>query len=213
MGVDFFRKPFRAVTYNPKVFYAPADGFVLYAKYFKADEFLEVKGKKFTLKELLCDDDYKTDSLVIGIFMSQLDVHWNRVPTDSFFVSDKERKTPNIFTNNSSMIDIEKALLNGEEYSENDMGYLHSNERKVSYIYSTALRHEYYIVQIADKDVDVIVNHAKGHFVLQGEEFGQIMWGSQVDLVIPLKKKKRYKILVKSYDHVEAGLDAVLEVL
>jgi phosphatidylserine decarboxylase len=141
--------------------------------------------------------------------MTALDVHVNRVPTHSFFV--EERNTPNLFTNNSSMIDMEKGLLENEVVEDN-MKYLFSNERKVSVLYSNVLKQRYYIVQIADKDVDVIINWGKGKWIEQGTRFGQIRWGSQCDVIIPLIKKNKYRIVVEPLDHVEAGTDAIIEI-
>lgn len=210
MGIDFFRDPLRSITYNPSVFYSAADGVVIYAKSrVKPDDFLNIKGRPFTVRELLCDDEYKYDSLVIGVFMTALDVHVNRMPASSFFV--EERNTPNLFTNNSSMIDMEKGLLKNEVVEDN-MKYLFSNERKVSALYSQVLGQRYYIAQIADKDVDVIINWGKGKWVEQGSRFGQIRWGSQCDVIIPLIKKHKYKIMVEPCDHVEAGIDVLFEV-
>lgn len=209
MSVEFFRDPLRAVTYNPGVFYSPADGVVLYAlQPVKPDQFLEIKGNSFTVQDLLCDENYKYNSLVIGIFMTALDVHVNRTPTDSFFV--EERNTPNLFTKNSSMLLAESDVLHSKVKLD-DLGYLFSNERKVSVLFSPVLKQRYYMVQIADKDIDCIINWGKGKYIDQGSRFGQIRWGSQVDLIIPITRKtKNMKILVKPLDHVEAGLDAVI---
>jgi len=209
MSESFFRDPLRSITFNRNLLYAPADGVILYAQEYNSDDFLNIKGRNFTLKDALCDEHYHYRSLVVGVFMTALSVHINRVPTDSFFV--EERNTPNLFTNNSSMLDMEHAVLNEPEYNLDDMAYLISNERKVSVLYSTRLAQRYYIVQVADKDVDVIVNWGKGKWIEQGGRFGQIRWGSQTDLIIPLIKKHNYNILVKKLDYVEAGTDAVIE--
>ncbi len=73
---------------------------------------------------------------------------------------------------------------------------------------------EYYIVQTADKDVNVVLNWSEGDYLQQGERLGQIRWGSQTDLVIPLTRPNiKFEFLVKQFDHVEAGIDGVVKIL
>jgi phosphatidylserine decarboxylase len=211
-SVDFFRDPLRSIKYNPSVLYAPADGVVLYARSnVKPDDFLEIKGKNFSLKEMLFDDKYDQKSLVIGIFMTCYDVHVNRVPCSTFMT--EVRSAPHLFTRNSSMLLIENDLIKKDDYDPDGLAYLFANERKVSVCYSARLQGKYYIVQVADKDIDVIVNWGQGKYFTQGERFGQIRFGSQCDLVIPMGEKIEYEILVKSLDHVEAGLDPVVGII
>ena len=211
MSIDFFRDPLRSVTYEPSVFYAPADGIVLYAMpEVKPDDFLEIKGKEFTLKDMLHDPKYNEKSLVIGIFMTTYSVHINRVPANSYFID--ERFTNFIYTHNISMLMAENDLLKDFGYNKNSLAYLTSNERRVSVFYCPAIRGRYYIVQVGDKDIDVIQTWGKGNHLIQGERFGAIRWGSQVDLIIPLKDVK-YDMLIKKLDYVEAGLDPILRIV
>jgi phosphatidylserine decarboxylase len=208
---EFFRDPFRPLYYNPKTFLAPADGIVLYAypRIGPTKKIVEIKGKKFTVQDLLHDKDYKYDSLVIGIFMTVLDVHINRMPTNGYVSEVTE--TPYIFTHNTSMFPFEQDLLNELRINEDNLKYLFKNEKLVSTIYCPEIRGKYYIVQVADKDVDCCVNWGDGDILQQGERFGMIRWGSQVDLVIPLiDKNLKYEILVKPYQHVEGGLDKII---
>jgi phosphatidylserine decarboxylase len=68
-------------------------------------------------------------------------------------------------------------------------------------------------VQIAERDVDEIANWGLEH-QMQGERYGMVRFGSQVDLVIPLKPNEdRFCILAKVNHHVEAGVDALVEIL
>jgi phosphatidylserine decarboxylase len=66
---------------------------------------------------------------------------------------------------------------------------------------------------VADKDVDVILNWGKGRHLMQGDRFGQIRFGSQCDLCLPLRDHLEYEILVKPLDHVEAGIDPIVRVI
>ena len=85
----FFRDPIRPSYYNPEVMYSPADGTILYAREFEPNHFLEIKGKDFTVKDLLGMDDFNERAIVVGIFMTSYDVHTNRVPCDAIFVESK----------------------------------------------------------------------------------------------------------------------------
>ena len=211
MSSNFFRDPMRHVLYDPDLLYAPADGIVLYAIP-KADpnDLIEIKGKDFSLKEMLNDEQYDQPSLVVGIFMTSFDVHVNRAPTDGYYLEVRETNT--IYTHNISMLMVENELLTTLGYKKDDMGYMHSNERKISVFYSPPLDGRYYIVQIGDKDIDVINNWGLGEFLTQGERMGVVRWGSQVDLVIPLKDKK-FEIMVDKLMHVEAGIDPIARIV
>ena len=68
------------------------------------------------------------------------------------------------------------------------------------------------MVQVAERDVDEIANWGYEH-QCQGERFGIVRFGSQVDLVIPLKPNEdRYEILAKVNYHVVAGVDPIVRV-
>ena len=211
-SLDFFRDPFRTVIHDKTLMYSPADGIVMYAlDRVEPDNFLEVKGESYSLKDLLADEDYKEPSLVVGIFMTSMDVHVNRVPNDSYYL--ESRDTENLYTHNSSMLLVEHSIFDEGKFNYDKMGYLFSNERKISTFYSPFLRGRYYIVQIGDRDVDVILNWGVRDSLKQGQRFGQVRWGSQVDLIIPLDGRVKYELMVKKLDHVEAGLDPVVKVV
>jgi phosphatidylserine decarboxylase len=67
-------------------------------------------------------------------------------------------------------------------------------------------------VQIAERDVDEIANWGMEH-QMQGERYGMVRFGSQVDVVIPLKKgENRFEILAKVNYHVQAGVDPIIQI-
>lgn len=211
-ALDFFRDPERRTYVMPDVFYAPADGVVLYAheKVGPKEAIVEVKGKKFTVQDLLDDKEYDLPSLVVGIFMTQYDVHVNRMPTKGFF--SEVHRTPYLFTPNISMLLEEQELVDNGTVDPSDMEYLFQNERRVSRVKGGPTG-EYYLVQIADLDVDVICNWSRNKFYHQGERFGMIRFGSQVDLVIPmLEGCPKLEVLVKPKHHVEGGIDPLVRV-
>jgi len=211
MSQDFFRDPLRPIYEDHDMFFASADGIVLYAlDSVKPKNFLEIKGKNFTLQDLMADEDYNEESVVVGIFMTGYDVHVNRVPATSFYIG--VRSTDYIYTHNISMLLAENQLLESLNYNKNALAYLKSNERKISTFYAIEHKQRYYVVQVGDRDVDVILNWGMSNCLSQGDRFGQIRFGSQCDLVIPKKKGYKYETIVKKLDHVEAGIDGVVRI-
>ena len=210
----FFRDPFRPLYLRPEMFLAAADGVILYAhKSVKPDEaIVVVKGRKLTPQDLLDDKEFALDSLVIGTFMTEFDVHVNRCPTAGYLT--EVHKTPYLFTHNFSMTLEQEDLLEGKGPAQPDMGYLFPNERVIVRTYAPHLRLSYYTVQVAERDVDEISNWGYEHQG-QGERYGMVRFGSQVDLVIPLKPqdKDRFKVLAKVNHHVTAGVDALVKVV
>ena len=142
---------------------------------------------------------------------SALDVHINRVPASCYYID--RRETNKIETHGISMIMEENDLLQECECHTDDLEYMVTNEKQTSLFYCPDIRSRFYLTQIGDKDIDVIVNWGKGTFLQQGDRFGQIRYGSQVDMTLPLKKGLKYEILVKPLDHVEAGLDPILRIV
>jgi phosphatidylserine decarboxylase len=199
-------------VYNdPTVFYSPADGIILYAheEVRPTEPIVEIKGRNFTVRDILADHRYEYPSIVIGIFMTQYDVHVNRVPTRGFL--NQCRSTPYLHTPNVSMVLEEQDILEGHP-EQADMGYLFQNEKCVSQVYCPDIRGCYYIIQIAEKDVNVIQNWGEGEFFQQGDRYGQVRWGSQVDLVIPLMERVQYEVLAQERTHVEGGVDALIKI-
>lgn len=211
-GVDFFRDPLRPCFLRPEMFLAPADGVILYAhpRVGPTEPIVVVKGRKFTPQDLLDDKEFSHDSLVVGIYMTEYDVHVNRVPTAGYLT--EEHRTPYLFTHNFSMMLEQEDLMHGKGSHPNDMQYLFPNERCVVSVYAPRLKLTYYVVQIAERDVDEICNWGY-EYQQQAERYGIVRFGSQVDLVIPLKPNEdRFEVLAKVNHHVTAGIDALVRV-
>src|SRR5439155_581718 len=70
-------------------------------------------------------------------------------------------------------------------------GYLHQNQRVVNRVDASELDQSYYVLQIADYDVDSIIPFQlkQNRPCNQGERFSQIRFGSQVDLIVPLSDR------------------------
>jgi phosphatidylserine decarboxylase len=211
MEQPFFRDPMRHICMDPNLVYSPADGVVLYAlPEVKPDDFLEIKGRQFTLAEMLALPKFTEKCLVVGIFMTSFDVHINRIPANAYYL--EERPTNDLYTHNVSMLLAENDLFNDLGYKKDHLTYLYANERKVSTFYCPRIKGRYYIVQVGDRDIDVILNWGVDGPVFQGERFGEIRWGSQVDVLIPLTGKVQFKLMVKKLDHIEAGIDPIAQI-
>ena len=76
------------------------------------------------------------------------------------------------------------------------------------------LKQYYYILQVADYDVDCITPFRlkQNQPFAQNQRFSQIRYGSQVDLIIPLSERFDFEPLVDTGMHVEAGVDPLVKV-
>ena len=210
----FFRDPLRPTYIDSEHFYSPADGTILYQKLVMpgapcCEGIIEIKGKNYTLQDVMGDKDYNKPSLVIGIFMSFYDVHINRIPYSGTI---KYNRLEPIESTNKPMLAVEKDILN-KVINPNNMDYLKYNERVLNTIYNSSLDYTYYIVQIADEDVNVIAPFKQqGDLCTQNERFSLIRWGSQVDLVLPIDSRYQFELLLKETMHVNAGLDKLIKI-
>lgn len=209
----FFRDPNRPIYSDGSYFFSPADGVVVYSDIVKPNEsIVDIKGKAYSLKDAMRKEDYDKESLVIGIFMTFYDVHVNRVPY-SGRLSYKELET--ISSHNLPMLDIEKSVLDILKPTMKDAEYLFSNQRVLNTIFSVELGQEYYVLQIADYDVDCITPFRlqQNRSFSQNQRFSQIRYGSQVDLIIPLSKRFEFEPLLEVGTHVEAGVDPLVKII
>lgn len=207
----FFRDPQRPQYISSKYFYSPADGIVLYSKVVDAKEkILDIKGMNYNLQTLMQDEEFNEKCLVIGIFMSFYDVHINRMPTNGILTYED---FPPIKSHNVPMLFTEKEVM-AKKLQYKKMDYAVNNERRVNYIYSPKLDYWYYLVQIADDDINVIMhfNHEQEELYSQNERFSFIRWGSQVELILPVDKRYDFKSLISPSYHVEAGIDKLIEI-
>ena len=210
----FFRDPLRPTYIDSEHFYSPADGTILYQKIVLpgapcCENIVEIKGKNYTLQDVMGDKDYNKPSLVIGIFMSFYDVHINRIPYSGTI---KYNRLEPIESTNKPMLAVEKDILNNV-INPNNMDYLKYNERVLNTIYNSFLDYTYYIVQIADEDINVIAPFKQqGDLCTQNERFSLIRWGSQVDLVLPIDNRYQFELLLKETMHINAGLDKLIKI-
>ena len=209
----FFRDPMRPTFIDNEHFYSPADGVILYQKIVEdpTKPMVEVKGMNYSLQELMGDKRYNKPSLVIGIFMSFYDVHINRIPYTGVL---QYEQLDSIESSNKPMLAVEKNLLNGVINPKHVIPYIKNNERMWNKVYSPSLDYSYYMVQIADEDVDVIVPFTteQNELFTQKSRFSLIRWGSQTDLVLPLDDRFDFELCLPEHMHVEGGLDKLVKI-
>lgn len=208
----FFRDPLRAMYSDLSYFFAPADGMILYQRTVAPDaRIVDIKGRAYSLRRAMRDDTYDRVSLVIGIFMTFYDVHINRLPYPGRI---SYRLLEPIESLNHPMLDVEKSLIDDLRIDMRGAGYLHNNQRMLNRVYAPNLREWYYILQVADYDVDCITPfELKQNWpCAQNERFSQIRYGSQVDLIVPLSDKYDLAPTQEVGMHVEAGIDTLIKI-
>jgi len=157
------------------------------------------------------DKHYNKPSLVVGIFMSFYDVHINRIPYTGVL---QYKQLDSIESSNKPMLAVEKNLLNGVVNPKHVIPYIKNNERMWNKVYSPSLDYSYYMIQIADEDVDVIVPFTtdQNELFTQNSRFSLIRWGSQTDLVLPLDSRFDFELCLPEHVHVEAGIDKLVKI-
>jgi phosphatidylserine decarboxylase len=209
--MTFFRDPTRPHMFDRSCFYSPADGFILYQKVVKNDEPIEIKGNLFNLSETL-DFDPKVPCLCIGVFMTSEDVHINRIPYGGIL---QFRLSPPLTTYNTPMLAVENDILSNHfKEAFHNMSYERDNARMVNMVYSPQLDYRYYIVQIADDEINTIThfNIDQNKWFHQNDRFSGIRWGSQVNLILPIDSRYKFATLVPDSYHVEGGMDRLIHI-
>lgn len=208
----FFRDPSRPVYSDTDYMFSPADGIILYQKRVEPDEcIVDIKGKNYSLRDAMRNPSFNKSCLVIGIFMTMYDAHINRVPYAGYL---SYKHLEPIGTFNHPMLEVERGLVNDLSFARAEAGYLHSNQRVINRVYVPRLGSHYYILQVADYDVDCITpfSHKQNTPVAQNQRFSQIRFGSQVDLIVPLSERYELETLEDNETHVSAGLDPLIRV-
>ncbi len=210
---NFFRDPSRAVFSDTDHLFSPADGIIVYQQeVHPADCIVDIKGKAYSLQMAMQDESFDQRCLVIGIFMTMYDVHINRVPYRGFL---SYRQLEPVATLNRPMLDVEHGLVDELTIDHDKAAYLHTNQRVLNRVYAADLRQYYYILQIADYDVDCITPFILGQraAVSQNRRFSQIRFGSQVDLIVPLSDRYHFELMQDTGVHVEGGLDPLIRIV
>lgn len=201
--VWFFRDPPRTPPAE-EGFLSPADGTVVYVRRVEPGEDVVVikQGVRATVQNIL-RQDVDDPKLVIGIFMSPFDVHYNRAPLTA--TVGLIRRHPAIGENANMGAMHWRTVFNlAPRYA----GSVHivQNERTVTHFLSEyrGAPLSYYVVQIGARTVNGIDSYYReGERVERGAVFGMIRIGSQVDLIVPWQPGLTPR--VRPGDRVRAG--------
>lgn len=212
---QFFREECRPMPIDSKHFYSPADGIIIYQKIVRPkDKILEVKGVNYNLCDILMDNNLPNiEYAVSSVFMSAYDIHSNRSSMAGFL---SHKKLPAIKSKNFPMIFMEKDIFTDKvNFKDRDYTYLFNNKRVVNTVYAPKLKQKYYIVQIADQDIDVISHFDTSQNVWKNtsEKFGTIRFGSQCDLIVPLENGLKVEFCQEEFYHVEGGVDRLIRIV
>lgn len=212
----FFRNPKRAIAINENHVLSPADGQILYIRKIAnnaKDPIFTIKNKKvIKLTDLMHIDDEEllTESgYLIGIMMTPFDVHFNRAP-----IQGRIKKIAHDFPNSSFTDSVNRCMFNAvsnllfdEKPYSHDCDYIITNERASFVVKNKDAA--VYVTQIAERWVKRIITYKDNETIEQGEVFGMIRMGSQVDIFVP--KSDKYKLKVSERQRVKAGLSVLLE--
>jgi phosphatidylserine decarboxylase len=199
----FFRDPPRSLPLQPGLV-SPADGTVVYVRQVAPGEpVVSIKQDLAATIEDLARTDVEGTKLVIGIFMSPFNVHYNRAPLTS--TVDFVQHHPS-WGKNRNMGPMHRRILLGRPPFYTNSVHIVQNERTVTRFlahYRAALL-PYYVVQIGARSVRGIDSYFRpGEEVARGQTFGMIRIGSQVDLIVPWRAE--FETLVHPGDKVRAG--------
>jgi len=209
----FFRNPKRAIPYDTKSILSPADGFVIYSKKINPgdDIFSIKKNKHIKLDDLMFIDDKDLKNQpgwLIGVFMTFLDVHYNRAPIGGH-IKKIRHDFPNKFNINKRLFKLYLNILFFRKPLWKNCNHIFSNERASYVIKNKNL--SVYVTQIADSWVNKIVTFKDNEKIKQGEIFGLVKMGSQVDIFVP-DKNKTFDVVIKVRQRVKAGLTELIRI-
>jgi phosphatidylserine decarboxylase len=205
----FFRNPSRVVPSGEGLVSA-ADGTVVYVKSVAPREpVVHIKqGLSATLHDIV-REDIDAPKLLIGVFMSPFDVHYNRAPLSG--TVEFVRRHPGR-GGNLHMGAMHWRILLGRAPYYRGSEHIVRNERTVTKINGMLAGEPVacYVVQIAARTVAGIDSYvAPGGRVERGAIFGMIRVGSQVDIVVPSRADLRVR--VRPGDRVRAGETVLVE--
>jgi phosphatidylserine decarboxylase len=199
----FFRNPRRTPPEQEGIL-SPADGTVVYVKELASEqEVLCVKRGTTIRVQDIVRAEVGSPKLLVGIFMSPFNVHYNRAPLDGRVAFVRHHPAGGA---NHHMGRMHLRVLLGWLPLYRGSLHLVQNARTVTKIdgHYRDRPISCYVVQIAAKTVSGIDSYVQeGQTVERGETFGMIRIGSQVDLVMPFWNG--LSVLVRPGDRVRAG--------
>jgi phosphatidylserine decarboxylase len=173
--IRFWRTPHRQLTAKSNEIVSPADGKVIYIQKMMANETpISNKNNRLALlKELHQTDVLNEPCWVIGINMTPLDVHKNCAPIDGVVLLNEH--------------------TSGKFLSLKDPMAVKENERNTIVIANSTCTLG--VVQTASRLVRRIDSYITvGQNVEKGQWVGMIRFGSQVDIILPIRATLQIKI-------------------
>lgn len=199
----FFRNPTRQAPPGDNLV-SPADGTVVYVKEVEPQEqVISIKrGVRASINDIV-QADLKMPRILVGVFMSPFNVHYNRAPLAGaveFIHHHPPRPV------NRHMGPMHWRTLFQRQPSYKNCVHILDNERTVTKFRGSFQGEEIsaYVVQIAGKSVNGIDSYVQpGSQVTKGDIFGMIRIGSQVDLVVT--RRPGMQVRVRPGEKVRAG--------
>jgi phosphatidylserine decarboxylase len=186
--VWFFRNPPREIPEGDNIV-SPADGTIVYTKILPPQSpVIALKGQRTVSVSDIVKEDLSETKVLIGIFMSPFNVHYNRCPISG--TVEYIRHHPARLKNRHMTSMHYRSLFRFFPIYANSP-HIVENERTVTKIRGAYRKQSLrcYVVQIAGGSVRAIQTKvSEGQRVKKGDIFGMIRLGSQVDVVLPWKK-------------------------
>ena len=186
---SFLRDPKREFNGGKDLVISPADGRIIYIrKVNKGNIPVSIKGKtSMLLEEIAKTDLFNKDAVIVGIIMSLLDVHVNRAPVNGEVVLQKHTEGKFL------------SLKSADSDTQNERNTMVIKNK--NYLIG--------VVQIASKRVRRILSFVnEGQSIKRGAKIGKIMFGSQVDVILPAD----CELLIKEGARVYAGSSPIAKI-
>jgi phosphatidylserine decarboxylase len=207
--VWFFRNPPRNPPPGESIL-SPADGTVVYVQTVPPQEpVISIKmGVRASVNDIV-REHLDAPKVLIGVFMSPYNVHYNRAPL-SGQVQSVSHHPAHRHNRHMGMMHW-RTLLKKPPYHQDSLHIL-DNERTVTRIDGQHRGQDLscYVVQIGARTVHGIDSYVHvGQRVSRGDTFGMIRIGSQVDLVVPWREGMTVR--VRPGQRVRAGETVLID--
>jgi len=208
---EFMRNPIRRIDINNNICKSPADGVLLYTGLYDANSsVIEIKGRRYTVKDILMNPKKEGRFYVAGIFLTSYSVHVVRAVASGIIT--KIMQLPPLISSNMSMTLFEQGIYSGK-FLPDYLDYNFYNERTIVKQYVPAWNTYVYYVLVADLEVNCNLLYVKkGEPIVQGERLAFVTFGSQVDILIAKKPWLRVKRLIDELMYVFAGEDDLFRI-
>ncbi len=207
-NIWFFRDPARRAPGDPGLIVAPCDGRVIYLREIKDGHIVSTKlDTQISIEEITKSPDAPQSGVLIGIYMSPYDVHFNYAP-----ISGRVRKIVHTEAKlNLPMVDLwEYIQFVWFRRAVNLLGHAFhlQNERNTIVMEGSC---KVAMVEIADKVVNKIDCYVhEDEELRQGQKVSFIKRGSQVDLIL---WGMDYEILAEVGQHVMGAIAPLARIL